>query len=141
MPLRLIPQIHRVTHRIGLSLDTAAALGVTQGEAHVLAHLHDYGDSTIADVHRAFAHRRSTLTSILDRLVARRLIRRTTGEDDRRTFVLSLTPAGRRLATRVSRHLAGIEARVLKHLSRDSLKGFETVMARLEAELAELERI
>jgi DNA-binding MarR family transcriptional regulator len=135
MSLRLIPGIHRVTHRIGLSLDRETALGVTQGEAHVLVHLVDNGDSTIADVHRAFAHRRSTLTSILDRLAARGLIRRETGEADRRTFVLSLTQAGRRLGERVSQHLGAIEARALKGVTRPDLKGFDAVMKRLEAEL------
>ena len=43
----------------------------------------------------AFGHKRSTLTSILDRLEERRLIARTSDERDRRTFVVSLTKSGR----------------------------------------------
>jgi DNA-binding MarR family transcriptional regulator len=132
MPLTLIPQIHRVTHGVALSLDRAASLGVTQAEAHVLAHLADHGDSTIGDVHRAFAHRRSTLTSVLDRLADRGLVDRRSGEADRRTFVLSLTPSGRRLAVRVQRHLAHVEAEVRRRVSRDALKGFAEVVAALE---------
>jgi DNA-binding MarR family transcriptional regulator len=135
MPLRLIPEIHRVTHRIALFLDRADSLGVTQGEAHILAHLIAHGESTIADVHRAFAHRRSTLTSILDRLVARGLVDRHTGKQDRRTFVLTLTPEGRRLGARVSRHLEAIEARVLERVSAADVKGFHAVMREMEAKL------
>jgi DNA-binding MarR family transcriptional regulator len=135
MPLRLIPPIHRVTHGVALSLDRTRALGVTQAEAHVLAHLADYGDSTVGDVHRAFAHRRSTLTSVLDRLASRRFIQRRRGEKDRRTYVLALTPSGRRVAVRVRAHLARIEQRALRRVSRAALAGFREVMMRLEREL------
>src|SRR5689334_14424040 len=76
--LELIPAIHRSTHQIGLLLRDLAKLDVDQGEAHILAHLADHGDSTIADLHKAFGHRRSTLTSILDRLADRRLVERQT---------------------------------------------------------------
>jgi hypothetical protein len=38
-----------------------------------------------------FAHKRSTLTSILDRLATRNLITREVGKTDRRTFIVTLT--------------------------------------------------
>src|SRR5689334_8793262 len=97
MPLRLVPPIHRATHRIGLYL--AALRGrqrrpeglhydLSQGEAHILAHLATSGATTIGHLHRGLAHKRSTLTSILDRLTDRGLITREVGETDRRTFLI-----------------------------------------------------
>src|SRR5436190_936908 len=91
--LILIPGIHRATHRLGLVI--GSSLGVSQAEAHILQHLATSGDSTVGELHRAFAHRRSTLTSVLDRLDENGLVRRTASRADRRTFVVSLTAAGR----------------------------------------------
>jgi DNA-binding MarR family transcriptional regulator len=113
MPLRLIPEIHRATHRIGLYLERLSELGVTQAEAHILAQLVSHGDSTVAELHRALAHKRSTLTSILDRLVARGLAVREVSEEDRRTFVVRLTRRGRTVAAEVYARLEALEARVL----------------------------
>ena len=97
MPLRFIPQVHRATHQIGLHIERLGPPGVTQPEAHILAHLASCGNATVAGLHQAFAHKRSTLTSILDRLEARGLIERTSDVRDRRTFVISLTRQGRAL--------------------------------------------
>src|SRR5258708_22773954 len=98
MPLRLVPPIHRATHRIGLYLANLREEGLSQGEAHILALLASSGPSTIADLHRSLAHKRSTLTSILDRLAERRLVNRAVGAADRRTLVITPTAGGRQVA-------------------------------------------
>ena len=134
MPLRLIPDIHRATHRIAVHLARSQA-GVSQGEAHVLAHLIGFGDSTVGEIHRAFAHKRSTLTSILDRLAERGLVSRETSPGDRRSFVIALTKPGRGVATKVYRDLAGVEARILKHAGREQVQGFHAVLKALEKEV------
>ena len=93
--LSLIPFVHRATHRIGLWLDAAQpALRVTQGEAHLLAHLAEAGTSSVKALHSAFAHKRSSLTSYLDRLEGRGYVLRALHPKDRRSFLVSLTPAG-----------------------------------------------
>jgi DNA-binding MarR family transcriptional regulator len=137
MALRFIPDVHRATHRIGLHIERLGSPGVSQAEAHILAYLASDPDSTIADVHRAFAHKRSTLTSILDRLEARGWIVRTTDPRDRRSFRISLTRGGRTVARRVSRHLEAFEARVLKRASPSDLEAFRRVLDALEQALAE----
>src|SRR5205085_2046755 len=109
MPLRFIHPIHRATHRIGLYIDELREPRLTQGEAHILALLGESSPARVADLHRGLAHKRSTLTSILDRLAERNLITRKVGEDDRRTFVVGLTTEGRRVARRVRNHLADLE--------------------------------
>ncbi|MBV9480826.1 MAG: winged helix-turn-helix transcriptional regulator [Acidobacteria bacterium] len=72
----------------------------TRREAHVLAHLATFGDSTVNNIHKAFAPKRSTLTSILDRLAARGLITRHSSEADRRTIIIRLPAGGRNLLTK-----------------------------------------
>jgi len=132
MALRLIPAIHRATHEIGLYLDRLEDLGVTQAEAHILAHLAASGDSTVADLHRAFGHKRSTLTSILDRLVARELVTRAVSETDRRSFVVSLTRIGRPLAATVLDRLSTLERRALAGVPKEAVTNLLAALARVE---------
>lgn len=111
MTLRLIPALHKATHEVGLFLDRQrASLPVSQAESHVLSWLVDQGGSGgLADLHRSFGHKRSTLTGIVDRLEERGLIERRAHPEDRRAFLLALTPAGRKLGSAARRALAGLE--------------------------------
>jgi DNA-binding MarR family transcriptional regulator len=134
MPLRLVHPVHRATHRIGLYLDDLRERGLTQGEAHVLGLLAQSGRASVSDLHRGLAHKRSTLTSILDRLVGRGLVTRAVGETDRRTFVVRLTAKGRKLAQRIDRHLSALERAVVHRVSATDIKSFNKVVAALEQE-------
>src|SRR3954454_23803127 len=134
MPLRLVPPIHRATHRIGLYLATLHEHGLSQGEAHILALLAATSPATIADLHRGLAHKRSTLTSILDRLAGRGFVTRAVGAADRRTFVIALTPRGRTAARRVLKHLTALEQAVVRRVTAADLHAFLTVAAAVEEE-------
>ena len=136
MQLQLIFGIHRTTHRIGLYIQRHTP-GMTQGEAHILCHLHEAGDCAIADLHRAFAHKRSTLTSVLDRLVERKLVTRAVSTDDRRSFVISLTTAGKKQAAKVHSLLADLEERVLRSGDRKSTADFQKLIGELERRLSD----
>jgi DNA-binding MarR family transcriptional regulator len=134
LPLRLVPPIHRATHRIGLYLANLPDDALSQGEAHILALLASSGPATIADLHRGLAHKRSTLTSILDRLADRGFITRAVGLDDRRTFLITPTARGRRAAGRVHRHLAALERAVGRRITPEDVRGFKAVVAAVEDE-------
>ena len=129
-----MPPIHRATHRIGLYLARLPDGGLSQGEAHILALLATSSPATITDLHRGLAHKRSTLTSILDRLDHRGFITRDVGEDDRRTFVITPTASGRAAAGRVHRHLTGLEQAVARRITSADVRGFTKVMAAVEEE-------
>lgn len=130
--LRLVPPLHRATHAVGLFL-RERKLGVNQAEAHVLAHLIAEGPSTVAALHAALGHRRSTLTSILDRLAEGGFVERGVVEADRRTFLISLTPRGADLAAEVHKALADLEDRVARQVSSQDLAGFAAVVEALAA--------
>lgn len=131
--LRLIPPLHRATHRVGLHLADLEP-GLTQGEAHLLAHLHESGGCTVGELHRALAHKRSTLTSLLDRLEARGAAVRERAPDDRRSFLIKLTRSGKSLAARVHAALASYELKVQRRVTAAQLEGYLTVLAALERE-------
>ena len=132
MPLLLIPAIHRATHRIGLYLTLLPEHGLSQGEAHILAHLAQSGPATVGALHKALAHKRSTLTSILDRLVERGFAARETDTEDRRTFLVSLTRKGKRVAIKTRRHLLDLEMAVRREFPGDVLDTAVAVLAAVE---------
>src|ERR1700732_2346662 len=134
MPLHFVHPVHPATHRIGVYLDDLRERGLTQGEAHILALLAHSAPANVADLHRGLPHKRSTLTSILDRLAKRGLITREVGKTDRRTFLIMLTAKGRKLALRVSRHLSALARGVARRVSAADIKGFRNVVAALEQE-------
>jgi DNA-binding MarR family transcriptional regulator len=136
MRLELIFSIHRATHRIGLYIQRHAP-GLTQAEAHILCHLHEFGDSAVSGLHRAFAHKRSTLTSVLDRLDARGLVTRESSPKDRRSFVIKLTSSGKKKAAGIHRQLESLEDRVLRANDRRAVEGFGHVIRHLEDKAAE----
>jgi DNA-binding MarR family transcriptional regulator len=136
MRLELVLDIHRATHQIGLYIQRHAP-GLSQAEAHILCHLHEAGDSPLTDVHRAFAHKRSTLTGVLDRMEEAGLIRREPSREDRRSFLIRLTPAGKKKASRIHRLLESLEAQTLPAAGRGGLASFQTLIAALESAATE----
>ena len=97
MGIDLIGRLHRATHAIALAVTGAPDLDLNQAEAHILAQLHFAGASSINDLHATFGHRRSTLTSVLDRLERRGLVKRSMNAADRRSVRITLTISGKTL--------------------------------------------
>jgi DNA-binding MarR family transcriptional regulator len=129
MSLVLIPAIHRAAHAIATFLDADANLQVTQAEAHVLAHLASRGDSTVGQIHVEFGHKRSTLTSILNRLEARELITCRVNSADRRSLLIGLTATGQKIAASILEKLQEFENEILGAFSPRDQKNAAWVLA------------
>src|SRR5271166_713519 len=97
-----IAELHRAVHAIGLFLDERLEGRVSQSKALLLLHLSTLGDLSVNALHQAFLHRRSTLTSVLDRLESKGLVQRTASAMDRRSVEVSLTVQGARLAAKIA---------------------------------------
>ncbi len=119
----IVAPLERAVHAVAVAL---APLGITQAEAHVLARL-GRGPARIGDFHRAFGHKRSTLTAVLDRLEARGYVERTPDPADRRAVVVTLTPAGRPVAARVGRAVSRLERQIAAGCSAGDLAAFRRV--------------
>ena len=141
MALRLITHLHKATHQVGLYIHRELSeRGISQAEAHVLSHLSLRGPCSIADVHQSFGHRRSTLTSILNRLEDRGLIAREVHPDDRRSYLLRLTRDGKPLASGARRTLERLEAAVLSRLSEQQVASFVGVIEAIQTAAEEEEK-
>jgi DNA-binding MarR family transcriptional regulator len=122
----LIVSIHRMTHQLAIALERGE-LGVDQPEAHVLSHLAEHGEATVTEIHRTFGHKRSTLTSVLDRLEAKQLIERVVNAADRRSFIIKLTPNGRIVARRVQSWMRKLESDIERNLTEEQMESLDAV--------------
>ncbi|MCA1587776.1 MAG: MarR family transcriptional regulator [Chloroflexi bacterium] len=89
--------------------------------------------TTVSDLAQALGVHSTTATRLCDRLVRKRLIRRTEAAEDRRETDLHLTAAGRRLLERVTerrrRDLAAIAARMGEFEARAAVAALEAFAA------------
>jgi DNA-binding MarR family transcriptional regulator len=135
----MLATIERSAHLIALYLDQALdELPVTQGEAHVLSQLEQRGPTSMGALHHEFGHRRSTLTSIVDRLESRGWVRRQINSADRRSFLIHLTRSGRAPAQRVTQVLDELEHRVREATTTRDRTGLDAVAAALASVVQDL---
>ncbi|MHC4944413.1 MAG: MarR family winged helix-turn-helix transcriptional regulator [Planctomycetota bacterium] len=127
--LKILSPIHKATRQIEIHLsDQIKEWGFNSGEAHLLTYLLGYAPCPISELHRVFGLKRSTLTSMLDRLEARGLIARSVLPEDRRSWVVSLESKGRSAAKKIRQVLETFESRLIKKLNPDEIVTFHRVM-------------
>lgn len=98
----------------------AAAGGeVTLPQYRALVLIAARGPQRLATLAEALGVNQSTASRMCDRLVAKRLVRRSRSASDRRTVRIALTPEGRALVDGVTRHRRGDLARILAQLTQD----------------------
>jgi DNA-binding MarR family transcriptional regulator len=136
--LPIVPALERATHAVALWIErTFSDLRLTQAEAHVLAYLAVHASCSINDLHHSFGHKRSTLTSLLDRLEHRGWIRRTAHPTSRRLVQVELTETGRPVAEQVSAAVRSLEGRLLARVGQLDATAFLHVIHILEEELSD----
>lgn len=133
-PLRYLSPIHKATRQIaGYFERELEGTGVAGQEGHLLAYLRSYAPCPVGEVINVFGLRGSTVTSVLDRMEERGLIARRDNPDDRRSFLLELTPEGKRLAEIVQRSVDKIEAAIGRRVDEKDERGFRAVLDAIAA--------
>lgn len=103
--------------------DIVATLGNTAGMS-----FKELGEKTLIT--------KGTLTGVVDRLEAQKLVRRSASREDGRSMIVSLTPAGERLFERVfTAHLAHMR-QALGKLDREQLARIESALRGLRETFA-----
>ncbi len=132
--LRVVRRVHRAARDVVALVEQAAArAGLTAAEVDALAALAERAPCTVGRIAAETGYRPSTLTSILDRLAARGWVTRALSPDDRRSFVVDLTPGGKRAAHALEGRLAALERAVRRQVARADLAALEALPARLGA--------
>ena len=132
--LPVMRRVHRTARGVVALVEQAAAgAGLTAAELDALSALAERAPCPVGAVADETGYRPSTLTSILDRLVARGWVVRTLRADDRRSFVVDLTTEGARAARRLERRLAALERTVRRQVRRSHLEALAALPSRVAA--------
>jgi DNA-binding MarR family transcriptional regulator len=84
-----------------LAREQSSKLGVTATQLSVLKLLHTVDDLSLSALSKQLAATNSTVTGIVDRMVAADLVVREQSADDRRVWKIRLTPHGKAIARKV----------------------------------------
>lgn len=125
----LILGLQRATHATLAALaQRLAALDLGASEINALANLARARPVSVGTLAAATATRPTTLTSVLDRLARRGFVTRELDPADRRSFLISLTPAGARAASQVAAAVRSLEERALASVTPADRAGFAAVI-------------
>ena len=121
--------LQRATHA---TLHVLAArlsdLDLTASEINALANLADGRTRSIGELAIDTASRPTTLTSLLDRMARRGYVIRELDPADRRSFLVSLTEAGRPVARTALAAMGDLEREALAAVSGAEMAGFRAVV-------------
>lgn len=133
-PRSAVLGLHRAAHATLHALAerlTESAPGLPASEINALANLAGHHPMSVGALAAATATRPTTLTSVLDRLVRRGYAVRDVDPADRRSFLISLTPAGEAAADVVAAAVHDLERRALAHMTETQRTGFFAVIGAL----------
>jgi DNA-binding MarR family transcriptional regulator len=134
MALRFLSPIHKAYRQISIFLeDRCSGLDLSATEGQLLSYLRSYNPAPVSELHRVLGVKRSTLTSILDRLEARKWLARQHSQRDRRVILVGLTDAGCVGADRVRQTVEQLEAEIGARVGPDDLRGFGAVLSAIDA--------
>jgi DNA-binding MarR family transcriptional regulator len=104
-----------------LAKEQCSRHGVTATQLNVLKLLEAVGDLSLSELSRQMAATNSTITGIVDRMVASGLVAREQSTEDRRVWRIRLTPDGRGVAKKVDVAPWEVLSRALDKLPPDEL--------------------
>jgi DNA-binding MarR family transcriptional regulator len=94
-------------------------------------------ETTVSDLAAALDIHPTTATRLVDRLVRKRLVRRTEPAEDRRVTLLHLTVAGRRLVGRVTDRRARQIGDIVRNMPRETWPGVVAALSAFAAAAGE----
>jgi DNA-binding MarR family transcriptional regulator len=122
----------------GRGPDHAHDFSITLGQMHCLRQVSDLGRPTMGDLAEHLHLSPSTVTGLVDELVARDLVERLEDPEDRRIVRATLTASGRRHRDQHRRAQQQRLAGVFAALSDEDLERIESALERLHEVVAEV---
>ena len=116
-----------------LAAQAYAEAGVGSLQAKLVQHLGLRSPISQAELARATDSDAPLTGRAIHTLLARKVVRRARSDQDRREYVVSLTPAGRRLFERVAKLQDRIASRIVDALDDRDIADFERIAAKILA--------
>jgi DNA-binding MarR family transcriptional regulator len=132
LPYRLNILAQGVSQQLSAIYAERFALDIPQWR--ILANLATWGDLTAQAITKITMSHKSTISRAVASLERRKLIERATDTDDKRAFVLRLTPKGKALFSELLPLVLDFERNLLDRLDASERKGLFAGLAALERE-------
>ena len=113
-----------------------APLDLNLTQASMLGYVNEFGATTQTDLADHLGIGRAAIGSVIDRLQARGLVERQPKPDDRRVWLVAITPAGVTLAEQINEVDQVLRAELRHGLGREERQALAWVMTRLQQNLA-----
>ena len=128
-PLRIVSPVHKAIRHMAIHLGSQMdKMPILQGDGHLMSYLYLYSPCPISELGRVFGHKKTTLTSILDRLEQGGLLKRSINPDDRRSFVITSTAKGKKMGKAARSIAERFDSEVCRRVKESDLQGFARVM-------------
>jgi DNA-binding MarR family transcriptional regulator len=114
-------------------------LGLNLSQASLLAFVAEFGPHTQSRLAERLSLGRAATGALIDALEGRGLVRRTEDREDRRVWVVEITPEGRRVAGEVEQIDATLRAELRRGISTADRQQLAQLLLRLQANLAGLD--
>jgi len=109
----------------------AAKYGVSIVESRCIRKLHEKKQLTVNQLAQEMSLTSSRVTRIIDGLVAKKMVVRESGENDRRVYNLSLTPKGEKLAKELIEDHIKIHEEIIKKIPEEYHHSMIEILRRL----------
>jgi DNA-binding MarR family transcriptional regulator len=137
----LIAKAHQIGGRVfARILKEAAGATINPSQGRILFCLWKGGDMSVSALSKETALEPSTLTSMLDRLEAAGLIRRSPSREDRRVIVIERTEADRALEKEYAEASKRMTALFYAGMDEAEIRSFEASLRKIVANLSSAER-
>ena len=129
MPGHYIRRLQQVA--VALFAQKVDGLDITPVQFAALVALRQQRSLDQAALSALIGYDRATIGGVIDRLEAKRWVVREPGRDDRRTKVVSLSPAGAAILRRVMRDVEAVQAALMAPLKPGERRTFERLCRKL----------
>jgi len=123
--------IYLQTESRRLAKEQCARHGITATQLNVMKMLQAIGELSLSELSKRIAATNSTVTGIVDRMVAAGLVVREQSADDRRVWKIKLTPQGRTIAKKLDIAPWEILRRALEALPAGELEALIATLAKV----------
>lgn len=113
-----------------------APLDLNLTQASLLGYVNEFGATTQTDLADHLGIGRAAIGSVIDRLQARGLVERQPRPDDRRVWLVAITPSGTELAREIAEVDEVLRAELRHGIGREERQALAWVMTRLQQNLA-----
>lgn len=130
---KIAGSISRLQRKMRAKLSNELSQGeITIPQYHILEHLNDRGETTMREIADYLFVTPPAVTGLVDKLVKMQLVKRDFSSSDRRIIIISLTPKGNTVISKIKNQSNELFISIFKGFSAQDRKSFFEVTRKME---------